>query len=203
MGCCAVDAVPSQSCPASLPVAVDAGVVTVSGAAANPIAIQPQNSNGQPGYQAQFPAGTLHGGTYQVSAAGGGMVGAFNASAVIPPPINITTDLTPGATLTLPSKITWTGGDDRSTILVQIRVSQSGPTFELKSFVNASAGSADLPASYFQGVFGPPGSVPIGAVEIMLTQQPMHSPTPFGAPGLTLGVQQTWNYAWHFRGLKH
>jgi uncharacterized protein (TIGR03437 family) len=202
MGCCAVDAVPSQSCQASLPLAVDAGVVTVSGVAANPIAIPPQNQNGQLGYQAQFLVGTLHGGTYQVSATGGGVAGAFNASAVIPPPITVGTDLSPGGTLTLPSKITWTGGDDRSSILVQIRVSQSGPIFELKSFVNASVGSADLPASYFQGPFGLPGSVPNGAVEIILTQQPANAPAPFNAPGLTLGVQQTWNYVWHFRGLK-
>jgi hypothetical protein len=203
--CCNALVQPVLACSASMPLTVGAGTLTVSGVAANSSTLAPQAGATGPVYQAAIPVGTLQGGTYQVSASGGSAVGAFAATAGIPPPITITTNLSPGTTLVLPAQLTWTGGDASSVLEVQFRVtppSAFGSVFELDQLVHASAGTLTLPASIFLPPFSSTG-LPSGAVEIIVTQQPSTPLPPFSAPGLTLGGARTWNYVWDFRGLKH
>jgi uncharacterized protein (TIGR03437 family) len=197
IACCSA-AVQPLTCSASLPSTLGAGSLTVGGISGPPLTLAPQTAGTGIVYQTSFPPGTLQGGTYQVAATGDSAVGAFTASATIPPPITITTDLSPGKTLHLPMALTWTGGDARSVLNVQFRVG----AYQLAQWVDASLGTLNLPADVIQPPLGV-SPVPNGAVEIIVIQQPAASPPQFSAPGLSLGGAQTWNYVWDFRGLVH
>jgi uncharacterized protein (TIGR03437 family) len=196
--CCSTEIQPPLSCTEGQPGGIGAGTVTVTGATEQPL-ILPATG------QATLTPGTLQGGTYQVAATGGA-VGAFQATANIPAPIKITTNLAPGIMLQLPATVAWTGGDGSSLVTVELRVAASPQTpiytFDLKQIVSASAGSVSLPASFF--IPFTIDFVPHGTVEIIVTQQPATAPSqPFTAPGLTLGGVQIWNYVWDFRGLQY
>jgi uncharacterized protein (TIGR03437 family) len=217
--CCLPDPQPAANCRASLPATIGAGTIVITGVSGSPIAVPPRGEEGDVKYEASLPAGSLRGGTYRIAAEGGPAIGAFEAVAEIPPPITITAIPNPGETVTLPYRIAWTGGNDRSTITVQFRIFHPAysPFFEIKLTASAASGGLELPSTYFQGPFGPPGTFPGGEAEIILTQQPITpqqavnnqpppsdpAPTqPFDAPGLTKGGGQNWIYVWDVRSLK-
>jgi hypothetical protein len=183
-------------------------------------------------YQASLAPGTLQGGTYQVAGHGGSQVGAFTASANIPA-ITITSNefipsLQPGTQLERPCQIasvhpiapcgaeyhiTWTGGDDRSVVIVQFIVGNS-----FQAVASAYGGSGDISISegygaypLLCGAYAVVGAdaqyctlMPEGSVEVIITQTPVRAPSqPFSAPGLAWGGEATWKYVWDFRGLSN
>src|SRR6201999_430266 len=88
--------------------------------------LAPQTAGGLINYQAALPAGSIQGGNYSIQASGG-VVGAFHATAQIPPPISITTNLAPGTTISSEIlEIDWTGGDSRSLVTAQYLVRSAG-----------------------------------------------------------------------------
>lgn len=198
--CCARQPDP-PACRATLPTLLDAGTLTIGGVSATPTALSPQPADTGVVYRTSFVPGTLAGGAYTVTAAGGPLVGPFAATADIPPPVTVTSSLKPGDTLQLPYRLTWTGGDTRSVVQARLRV---GDSFEIAITGGADEHAIDLPASFFQGIFAGPGTIPQGDTEIILEQLPAQpEKQSFDAPGLTEGGQQTWKYVWDFRGLKH
>jgi len=222
---------PPPACSASLPNTLNAGALALSGPGIHAIALEPSNQDGRLTYQAALTPGTLQGGSYQVTGAGGGQVGPFTANANIPAPIaNISTldanfetsNLQPGTKLETPCEIinphpifpcgqaytfTWTGGDDRSIITVQLIV---GNFFRAAASAYAGAGTLSIYEGYapYPGLCGPVllnegcTLMPEGDVEVIVTQTPYHAPSqPFSAPGLGWGGESTWKYVWDFRGL--
>ena len=194
--CCTAQVQPPLSCTASLPATIGTGGLAITGVTANVLTISPQTQGGGTVYSASVPAGTLQGGNYAIASTGddSNAIRPWNADATIPAPIRITTDLSPGTTLTFPLQLTWSGGDARSLVGVELRVANSPiQPYDFRQWASAADGSVTLPAS-----------VPSGAAEIIVTQQPATSPNqPFSIPGATMGGAHTWNYVWDFRALQH
>lgn len=218
---------PPPACNASLPSTLDAGALMVSGPGIGAVALQPSTSSGRLTYQATLPAGTLHGGTYQVTGQGGSQVGDFTATADISAPIQVTSNLAPGTQLEQPCEgvsyisigsfppycagsysFSWTGGDARSIVSVQLSV---GNNFRAVASAYGSTGEVFIPESYGpypdwcqDSPFDPLSCVliPAGNIEVIVTQTPFHEPSQaFSAPGLGWGGESTWKYVWDFRGL--
>jgi uncharacterized protein (TIGR03437 family) len=189
-------------CAASHPETLEAGRITITGPGFSSVSLQPQNQNGLISYQTVLPIEAVQGGDYSVTAEGGAHVGSFAAQATIPAPITITTDLQPGATITLPFMLQWTGGDVRSVVTVQLIARVPGQQARPILFATSSASDGTRPLPM------PPPQVPFSFplhtdVEVIVTQQPGSIPSqPFSVPGLTLGGGQTWNYVFDFKGLK-
>jgi uncharacterized protein (TIGR03437 family) len=202
VNCCEAAPITPLNCQAAPPTALNAGTLAITGVTANAITIAPQVSAGQISYRATLPPGTLAGGSYGIAASGGPDVGAFSASASVPPAISITNPPSPGSALTLPYQLTWTGGDSNSVIDVQLRVSTSQGLFVLELAPRATAGELTIPAS-----LGFPMSlipVPHGRVELVVTQGTQRQEMAyFSAPGLSLGGEQLWSYVWDFQGLAY
>jgi uncharacterized protein (TIGR03437 family) len=193
-----IPAPPPSSCAVEYhPATLNAGTLTATGFGSS-LTLTPQSSNGVLTYQAQLPAGSIEGGAYGVSGSGSAAIGPFTAQAQIPPPISITTNLQPGATVPAGDlALTWTGGDSRSELTIQYIVSSFGKVVaSAVGTVNAAAGYADWLIQLF------PFPPVYGDVEIIVTQQPSSVPSqPFSAPGLTFGGEQTWSYVFDFQGL--
>ncbi len=198
--------VPAQEpsfCPASATPTLDAGPLIATGPGTS-ITLNPQTSGGQVSYEAQLPAGSIGGGSYTVTAAANAAVGAFSAQAQLPPPIAIVNDLRPGTVLSGSFlKLNWTGGDSRSAVTVQYLVRSGGElVYSVVNTVSGADGQVFANLHFPGSGFSNP--IPVGDVEIIVTQQPVANPAqPFTASGLTLGGTQNWNYVFDFRGLKN
>jgi uncharacterized protein (TIGR03437 family) len=195
---------PASFCAASYPTTLNAGPISAAGPGLGLISLQAQEHNGLVGYQAALLSGAVRGGQYSIAdPIGGSIVGPFAAAAAIPVPITITTDLQPGTTIALPFTLNWTGGGPDSLVTLQLIAHVLGQLAlpVLEATTPASVGTKTLAP--------PPAAVafkfPLQAeeVEIVVTQVPAQAPSqPFNAPGLTLGGEQAWNYAFDFKGLK-
>ena len=203
------DVVPPQPaiCAASYPTTLSAGTMTISNGSSS-VSVQPQIEGGVVTYQATLP--TAPGGMSSISATGTSPgVGAFTATAAIPPPIAITTNLQPGTKVSTPFTLTWTGADDRSAVTVEMIAAAADPappgTPRLYSIMPGSAGAAtvvNFPNIFLRPRVSPDTASPVDR-EIIVTQQPAALPSlPFTAPGLTVGGEQTWKYVWVFRRLQ-
>lgn len=192
--------------------ALDAGLISIQGPNGGPVRISP--SPAQDGsYSASLPAGTLQPGVFQVSGLGGAGVGPFAAGLQIPPPIQITTDLSPGTTFSVLNKlyelpigilgISWTGGDPAGMVRILASSTKVSPS---KTWYNvcecaawASAGGLVI---YASSPFNNQAILEGDNVEIRVdyrsegTQQQQ-----FGAQGLTLGGYLGWIYRYRFGGI--
>lgn len=194
---------PTSFCAASYPTTLNAGPISATIPGLGPISLQAQERNGLVGYQAALLSGPVRGGQYSIAdPTGGSIVGPFGASAAIPAPITITTDLRPGTTITVPFTLNWTGGGPDSLVTLQLIAHVPGqlafPALEATSPASAGTRTLALPPAAAAFKF------PLQAedVEIVVTQVPAQAPSqPFHAPGLTLGGEQVWNYVFDFKGL--
>ena len=140
-------------------------------------------------------------------------MGSFSAHAIIPVPITITTDLSPGTAISIPFTLNWTGGGSDSVITVQLATHDPAqpevPT--LFASARASDGSVTVVNPPTFGLLTHAAShrattlsgSPTQGMELIVTQTPALGPSQiFTAPGLTLGGEQTWKYVFDFTGLK-
>lgn len=194
---------PPAYCAATYPATLDAGTLTAISPGGSPVSLLPQNQNGMIGYQAPPSAGAIQPGNYSIAKVGDvAAVGQFTASATLPAPITVTTDLRPGTPIGLPFTLNWTGGGNDSVVTVQVNVLTPGQLTTPVLFATspATAGTRTFVAPPPEAIFSIPSQADI---EILVTQQPARVPSyPFSAPGLTLGGQQSWNYVFDFKGLK-
>ena len=79
--------------------------MTLSGPAFAEIVVEPDDSGGQPVYDALLPPGSLTAGEYTVRAAGGAYVGAFQTTISVHEPIAITSEFEPGRFISQPFRM--------------------------------------------------------------------------------------------------
>ena len=126
---------PAACAAATSPTTLDAGNLTVTRPVSGPVSLPPQNQNGLIGYQVPPSAGAIQAGSYSVAGAGGtAAVGPFAATADLPAPITVTTDLHPGALVGLPFTLNWTGGGSDSLVTVQLNVLVPGQLTDASAF---------------------------------------------------------------------
>jgi uncharacterized protein (TIGR03437 family) len=200
--CCASTVLPPTNCQDATPTSLNAGPLSISGVTDDPILISAPDTTGSAGYHVSLPAGSLSGGSYRVTSGGGPDVGAFDTSVAIPAPVVFTQAPAAGSTLTLPYQLSWTGGDARSIISIQLRITNGDFTSTLGFTEKASAGSFTIPAAPLLGPGGPI-IIPSGNTELIISQ---NSAAPgagaFTATGLTEGAEHLWSYKWDFKNLQ-
>ena len=194
--------VAGPNCAGSAGRRLDAGSLTLDTATGAPFTVSPSLVSGELIYQATLPMGTIRTGTVRVAASGGADFGPFQADVFFPPPIQITTPLSPG---TVVSKVrsfqlAWTGGT--ADVIVRVRLATSYGYYQ--SAVLGDAGSATLPVRYYQ--YGD-REVPLFPIELSeplrveVWVSPVQPPT-FAAPGLREPGTHNWTYKYSFTGLK-
>jgi hypothetical protein len=165
---------------------------------------------GQDNYTVPLPSGSMEGGTIRVKSGGGADVGSFETETTLPPPIQITTPLTPGTVINFrrPFVVDWTGGQPET--LVEVRLIAHSPSASINDRVCtcpvvATAGTAKL--DMVGNPAGDGGILAIGTrsenAEVVVTVTPFRSTvTRFSAPGLTREARHDWSYEYRFKGLK-
>jgi len=179
---------PSRSCPVAGYVQLSAGTITVSGP--NGSATDPQS----------LPPGFLGAGTYAISATGSSSVGAFQGSATLDPPIQITA-LNPPETTGEPFTVEWNGGSAGDVVKVSLVFNAFMTQYSSYGYISASAGSYSFqpictgnPVSAGgNGVFCSFG-LP-GITEVVVEQMPAADQlATFQASGITGNIQVQWIY---------
>jgi uncharacterized protein (TIGR03437 family) len=196
------------SCPVPGYRSLNAGNVTVHGPGFGPAQVpaaplQSGPVGGLSQYQIALPNGTIQPGSFVANAAGGVDVGAFQSSAQIGTPIQITTPL---AGLPLPYnqplQVNWTGGDSSSLVTIYL-ISHNGSTDQTISYQGrASDGTIFLASLLFFGA-PPTFGITIGPdteIVVEVTPDPAQV-SPLAVAGLSLGGQHTWKYSYHFGGI--
>ncbi len=203
----------SRSCAVNGDVELSAGTLTVNPASSSSLAIQasPTPTTGGVAYQASLPAGFLEAGTYSVFA-GGSDAGPFQGVVTLPAPLQIQPFIQ-GAEIdqSQPLVIQWTGGTAGELVKVSLVV-QSGPS-QMYDYgvVDASAGSFTFTPicsghsveSGGNGVvctFGPPASDNVSVVVEAIPAP--DSVTTASAPGISAGVQISYDYRYVFTGFR-
>jgi len=189
-------------CPCFQDWTLDAGIVTATAPGLAPLSIAPQTVDGRPVYVANLPAGTIRGGAFTVTGAGGTDVGAFTSALNIPPPIQLTTNLAPGTVIPYQHMltITWTGGALGSTVEAEVFLIYPSTGFRMIGIL----GGEEVPASQGQMTLGTASGYSLGVgpganLEIVITVSGEADQIPtFQAPGLTLGGRHGWTYEYHF-----
>jgi hypothetical protein len=102
--------------------------------------------------------------------------------------------------------VSWTGGDDRSAVTVQVTAFVEAAPFRATQTVLASKGGVTIPVCELLSGGGlcEQGSIAGSTVEVIVTQQRAagtFAENSFNVPGLSLGGEQVWTYSWDFRGL--
>ena len=177
---------------------LDAGQLTLQGAAGGPITLLPTSSGS---YATTLPADSVQTGTLKVAGVGGSGVGGFEASLSIPPPIQITSTLPPGTHIgiTTPLRVTWTNGSPDA--IVRMQVISNLPRYYSGGYECAAL------ATDGQITLNPTGSNPAllpiqpsDNVEVVLIVSP-RTPKTVSASGLTRDATYEWSYEYHFKGL--
>jgi hypothetical protein len=192
----------APNCPGSAGRRLNAGSLTVQGGTGSPLMFSPSAVSGELIYQATLAAGTIQPGTVHLSAAGGADIGPFHADLSLPPPIQITTLLPPGAKIATnkPFRLDWTNG----TSDVIVHVFLGSPVLGVYEYFGTSA--AGDQGSVTLNPVDPPNmiSFPIptnnsAVVDVLVT--PMQ-PQAFTAPTLARSGTQNWTYEFKFTGLQ-
>jgi uncharacterized protein (TIGR03437 family) len=205
----------SRSCQVNGNSQLSAGDLTVNATSTGQTAVvQPIPATGGVEYQQSLPNGFIASGRYTVSASGGPV--QFQGVLTIPPPIQITTPLTPGTQISVSNNlvINWTGGAPGE--LVRLRLVANNGLFNGvdTAYVDASSGtftfSPICTGNPVQmggngvycalGFFMTPGSTAKMSVEVELLPSSGYG-NAVSAQGLTQGVQLSWMYRYVFSGL--
>jgi uncharacterized protein (TIGR03437 family) len=202
----------SPQCRGAGLTSLDAGGLQLTGVPGGPLTVLPTQVGDETEYISSLPVGSLDGGTVRVVGAGGAGVGAFEANAMLPPPIRVTTSLAPGTVIDYyrPFRVAWTGGSPEMLVRMQLAIynnREGMPGFACDCPVLATAGSALLDLFSNPATKPPEATLQIGArsenAEVVLTVTPLTSKIArFVAPGLTREGRHEWSYEYHFKGLK-
>lgn len=203
----------SRSCPVNGSSLLSAGALSVEANSTGQTTVaQPIPATGGVEYQQSLPNGFIAPGQYSVSAS---RTVPFQGSLTIPPPVQITTPLTPSTQISVSSNfiINWTGGVPGE--LVRLRLVANDGRFNSvdTAYVDASAGSYTFspictgnPPPMGSGrvctfgmlmVPGPTGNV---SVEVELLPSSGYA-NAVSAQGITRGVQLSWMYRYVFSGM--
>ncbi len=168
---------------------LDAGALTLTGAALASTQVRPAMVNGKLTYTATLPPGSIQPGTYTVKASGGADVGPFETSITLPAPIELTSPF-PALEQRMIG-VSWKGGDPDSAVeLMFMDTDYDGYQYGFAAHTLASAGMVSLDLRHTQ-------IHPTSALAIL--QLPKDSPLKFQAPGLTVGGQHTWRYEFLYK----
>jgi len=192
------------SCPVPGYRSLDAGAITVQGPAFNltKTAVVPLGEgqvSGLTKYQASLPAGAIHPGLFNVSAAGGTDTGSFQTAAALGSDIVVTTPLA-GKTFSGqdPIVVNWTGGDANEWVSLTL-VSHFG--FEdIATIVSAPAPAGTAKLLPVMGSFGPAAAGANEEIVVQVTPDISAAPA-FSAPGISLGGRHLWQYTYRFEGI--
>lgn len=165
----------------------DAGVITLVGPNLPSTAISPTTLAASASYSATLPGGSIGTGTYQVAAAGGNGVGAFQAAIAIGPDITITSQFPQGQ---IPGEgplvVNWTGGGPGEAVTVKV-VQHTFPMDTVNLLiVPASAGTVTFDQSVYRFLNNISTEI-----DVQVGPDPSQ-PQMFTATGLTLGGQIDW-----------
>jgi uncharacterized protein (TIGR03437 family) len=174
---------------------LDAGVLNLIGANGSRITVGATQRGSLDQYQTTLPSGSIQPGQVRVATGGGPTVGAFDTALTVPPPIQITTSLTPGTIIssTRPFRLTWTNGRDDAVVRIRLQ--------------NAQCAASTASGQITMNVVGPdnfiPGIIESENAELIVTVSPRNADTAvFSALGLTQGGKHQWTYEYRFRGLR-
>ena len=186
-------------CPGFSDRLLDAGSVTIQGAALGPLDLAPQPVDDGVTYSADLPEGTLGMGVYTVRAAGGEDIGAFESSVSLPPPIQLTTEFPPGSFIDKEQSltVTWDGGQEGSLVTLDVRGSRL-PFVRDRAVCVARAEDGQVTLGLMFG------KIPVlgDEIEIIVRQFPDNDQVPLvEAGGLTLGGRHAWAYEFRFGDL--
>jgi uncharacterized protein (TIGR03437 family) len=203
----------SRSCPVNGHSLFFAGALSVEANSTGQTTVaQPIPATGGVEYQQSLPNGFIAPGQYTVSASG---PLRFQGTLTVPPPIQITTPLTPGKQISVSNNfvINWTGGAAGE--LVRLRLVANDGLFNSvdTAYVDASAGSYTLspicmgnppPMGIGRvcafGVLMVPGATGNVSVEVDLLPSSGYASSVNGQ-GVTQGVQLSWMYRYVFSGM--
>jgi uncharacterized protein (TIGR03437 family) len=189
---------------------LDAGAVTVRGpglglgVAPVPAVVMPYEEGqlgGLTAYRATLTKGALQGGTYTVTASGGGDVGQFQATAQIGADIQLETPLAgvhvwEGCAAFV---VRWRGGDPSSWVTFKL-IRHLGPASKVVMFsyrARTSSGGVVIPAEAVPD--GGSCHQVVGPVELVIEVEPDPAAVrEFSAPGLSLGGRVSWRYVHSF-----
>ncbi len=192
-------AAPSRSCPVPGYDQLSAGAIVVSAPNASATA-EPTTVAGSTTYSLNLPVGFVTGGTYNVSAAGGAAIGAFQGSMMVDSPIQITADRIPADISSgEPLIVQWTGGAATSVVKVSLVYKTSLTQYTAYGYTAATAGSYNFqpicsgnPVSAGgNGVvcgFGLPGLSEVVVEQMPATDQV----STFRASGITSDIRTYW-----------
>lgn len=155
-------------------------------------------------YAADLPPGFFGPGTYTLSGTAGSAVGLKNAVMTVGAPIQVTSMLTSGTTISesQPFTVTWTGGDANS--LVEVSLISGGVA--AYTYTPATAGTVTMTPLCSGGQdglspkvcsFGIPAST---GAQVTVQVLPA-TPTTVRATGVTGPVTLSWGYSYTFTGL--
>lgn len=187
------------SCPVPGYRSLDAGAVTIQGpgfgSAQAPLApLQEGQVSGLSIYRAALPAGAIQPGPFSVRASGGADVGAFQSGVNIGSDIHITTALAGRVLHIMGSDLTiaWTGGDPDEVVTARF--------VEHFGYQDYWSDGQSAPASAGTLSMSPAISNREGAAELIVEVTPA-APQALSVPGLSLGGQHLWKYAYRYQGL--
>jgi len=181
---------------------LSAGRLALQAVSGAPIVIEPSTSS-EIVYTAVLPAGSIQLGQVQANAAGGFDVGAFQSSLSFPAPIEITSPLSPGTTISTlqPFRVTWNKGGPGS--LIRLRVTSTDAAGGQR-FCDCAASASDGRVELGLLDLGNGPRLPLGpsdSVEVVITMTPGEGQAQsFSAPGLAVGTHD-WSYEYVFKGL--
>jgi uncharacterized protein (TIGR03437 family) len=190
------------ACPLPGYRSLDAGALTIQGPGLGPVQatsvpLEEGQISGLQVYRAVLPPGAIQPGSFNVSAAGGADVGAFQSAIPIGSDIRLTVGLAARVlSRREPLTITWNGGDPDAWVrawVVQRLGYEDWSGWEYRA--RASEGVLVMQPSAISGY-----GVSTGSAELILEITP-DQPLAFSAPGLSLGGQHRWKYTYRFQGL--
>jgi hypothetical protein len=195
---------PGPRCAGTEPKELDAGVLTIDGLASGPIQVNPSSSSGEIAYSVALPPGSIQGGLVSVSTAGGADVGAFQTALSFPPPIRITTPLSPGTVFSenQPFQVTWESGGLDAIVRMKLIYpipNASDEYCECAALASDQSVTIGVVPSGIGNTFILPIEGGTNNRVVITITPPLATTLP--APGLTQQATHSWTYEYDFGGL--
>ncbi len=202
---------PAVECPDPRPrLLLDAGVVTVTGPGLPVVELTREQTPTGPRYRGEWSLEEFQPGRYSVQAAGGGGVGPFESTVELPAPVTPEFDFPPGTEIdtSKPMTFRWTGGDERSRVLIDLDSYRPEHDFLRDRYVLVAEDARRGELTYNSWAPVPPVRwllmVSRGdLLRFALRQRTRDDSTvqKFNAEGLSLGGWQMFEYRWVWDGL--
>ena len=189
---------------------LDAGTLTVTGPSLPVAELSRVETAAGPRYRGKWVLEQFQPGGYTVRASGGEGVGPFESTIELPAPVTPKFDFPPGTEIdtSKPMTFRWSGGDERSRVLIDLESWQPGKNFLRDRYVLVAARATRGELTFAHFTLVPPRrwQMAIGSedqLRFTLRQRTKDESTAekFSADGLSLGGWQMFEYRWVWDGL--